>query len=256
MCVVRTLIMCASVFLVTTFFPQAVYAGEGYGYGGYENQSAENSSTPQRPKKPGAGPTKYIPSLTDLGDMQDPSDPDSLWHNRDRDADKTLNTYPRFIPKVRPVISKDYNSEAYPHLRNMAKYCNKKWRGQRCLRHLSALGIDLTKDYMKKIHYSKSTPEDLKEPSKEMLRKSCTGIIVHSNEEIAPIVMSNKMKQCVNAMTQVSNMTGEYPDRDLRQLAMSSTFCIVREAKCTMIENQLDLIVPPKKSSEQIAPSK
>lgn len=204
-----------------------------------------------------------VMGLNDLGNKE----PDSLWHNfkgfgRIENTPKTIENAIENMPVgVLPdpsALSDDYNPKAYRHLRNMAKYCNQHWRSQVCLKRLSYLGIDLIKDYMKKIHYSKTVSTDMKGPVQKVLRDSCAGVIIRNREEVIPVVMSDNLKKCVNAVTMVNDMVKLKPDRDLRQLTISSTFCIIRQPQCNMIEGQLSLIAKPVAASatEQIAPSK
>ncbi len=205
--------------------------------------------------------------IVDLNDIPGSRESDSLWQNFKGfgRTGKTNLTMERAIENM-PVgalpdasaLSDDYNPKAYPHLKNMARYCNQQWKSQGCLKRLSSLGIDLIKDYMKKIHYSKTVSADMKGPVQKVLKESCAGIIVGNREEVIPMVMSDNLKKCVNAVTMVNDMVKEKPDRDLRQLTLSSTFCIIRQPQCNMIEGQLSLIARPVAASaaEQIAPSK
>tara|TARA_R110002095_G_scaffold113315_1_gene98937 strand:- start:5800 stop:6591 length:792 start_codon:yes stop_codon:yes gene_type:complete len=184
-------------------------------------------------------------TVMDLEDFKDPNDPDSLWYHYNRDYDRELDLYPKIVMQGKLTVSKKYNKKAFPHLKKMAVYCNQQWADQKCLRGLSALGVDLTKDYMKKIYYSEDVSADLKAPSQKKLREECAALVVGPNEEVIPAAMNGHIKRCLNAINAVSNLTEAYPDTDLRQLAMSATFCIIRQPPCNMIEGQLEMIAKP-----------
>ncbi len=190
-------------------------------------------------------------------DYVDVNDPKSLWYGYGKKANREFDGYAQFaVPTDPSIISRDYNRKAIPHIKNMAKYCNTQWRGQKCMKILGALAVELTKDYMKKIYYSKTVPADLKSPSQKMLRETCDGILIKTQDEIIPLVMSDNLKKCINAINYVSKMTEVYPDRDLRQLTISSTFCIIRQPQCALIEKQLYFLVarPKIQDSAQAAP--
>lgn len=238
-----------------------VYAQENEGRKGTKDLPASQNT------RSGGGSILDI-GPKDLGTLKNSMGPDSLWQNfkgfgRDgantkKAIDRAVENMPVGVLPDASALAEDYNPTAYPHLRNMARYCNQHWKSQGCLKRLSYLGIDLIKDYMKKIHYSKTVSEDMKGSVQKVLQDSCAGIIIKDREEIIPVVMSDNLKQCVSAVNMVNDMVGEKPDRDLRQLMISSTFCIVREPQCNMIEGQLSLIAKPIAASaaEQIAPSK
>lgn len=194
-------------------------------------------------RNPETPPTGHL----DLNDLKS-SDPDSLWYhynkksgNRPGDID-----YPSHIPTGIPFPSETYNPDAYPHLKRMAKYCTYDWKNEKCMHTLSALGIALTKDYVKKIHFSETVPASRIEHSKKEVKQACVGILPNADGKIVPDKMSIGMKQCVGKINTLSKDIREYPDQDFRQLALSSTFCLVmRQEQCDMVEGQLVRIAKP-----------
>ena len=190
----------------------------------------------------GSPPTGHL----DLDNLRS-DDPDSLWYHYKRPAIPSNDIdYPSHIPTGIPFPSETYNPDAYPHLKRMAKYCTYNWENEKCMHTLSALGVALTKDYVKKIHFSKTVPASRIENSKKEVKEACVGILPNSEGKIEPVKMSNGMKQCVGKMNSLSRDIREYPDQDLRQLALSATFCfVIRQAQCDMIEGQLVRIAKP-----------
>ena len=188
-------------------------------------------------------------------DYVDVDDPKSLWYGYGKNVSRDYDVSNVGVPIDSSIISKNYNPKAVPHVKGIAKYCNQQWRNQKCLKTISSLAVELTKDYMKKIYYSKKVSGDLKAPSQKFLRENCAGILIKIKEEIIPDVMSDNLKKCLNTINYVSKKTEAYPDRDLRQLAMGASFCIVRQPQCQVIEKQLLLVAKPKvQEASQSAP--
>ncbi len=179
-------------------------------------------------------------------DYVDIGDPKSLWYGYGSSVNRRLDFSKVAVPMDNSALSKEYSKKAIPHVKDIAKYCNGQWAKQKCLRYISSMTVELTKDYMKRLYYSKVAPDDLKVPFQEILKENCSGVIMKSKDEAIPLSMSDNLKKCLNVINYVSEKTEVYPDRDLRQLAMGSSFCIIRQPQCQVIEKQLLLVAKPK----------
>ena len=200
-------------------------------------------ATPGEKRNPGQ-PILGHADLEDIKSRQS-ENPDSIWHRYKKPTDRSLSHYPAYVPNALPDPSKTYSKEAYKHLKNMALYCNYNWVHDKCMHTLSMLGIALTKDYLIKIHKSEKAPADLIEPAKKNLKEGCSGILLKRGGTIQSIDMSNGMKECVGTMKAIGDALRVYPNHELRQLALSSTFCIERQPRCDVVEAQLSLIAKP-----------